>query len=63
MKEFYDSTACGRPLCPSFFLPAVENLLLYILKVEREVFGTLKTPGELCARRHNLRKETRRSVR
>jgi|HubBroStandDraft_5_1064220.scaffolds.fasta_scaffold654235_2 hypothetical protein len=45
MKEFYDSTACGRPLCPSFFLPAVENLLLYILKVEREVFGTLKTPG------------------
>ena len=38
-------------------------LLLYILKVEREVFGTLKTPGELCARRHNLRKEMRRSVR
>jgi hypothetical protein len=35
-----------RPATLSFFfLPAVENLLLYILKVEREVFGTLKTPG------------------
>jgi hypothetical protein len=52
-----------RPATLSFFLfAAVENLLPYILKVERDVFGTLKTPGELCARRHNLRKDMRRSV-
>ena len=52
-----------RPAALSFFLfAAVENLLPYILKVEREVFGTLKTPAGVVREAAQL-KDMRRSVR